>query len=148
MQSSHSLAILAILDISRHLETCLRFTRMMQMSVLYDSLLPFCGLVGSLKAPIESNVWLRFRKWKVDFSQKKFHRKISKVKSRGYDATSLYQFLFWKKLLAVVSGLVAWNCKNHHCCRKLQKRVNLGYQGLSSEFGVCKVNCNKIVGHL
>ena len=108
MPSSHSLAILAILDLSRHLETCLKFTRIMQMSVLYDWLLPFRGLSRSFKALIEIKAGLRFRKWKVDFFQKEIHRNFFQVKSRIYDITSLYQFLFWKELLAVVIGTGGW----------------------------------------
>ena len=56
MPSSHSLAILAILDFSRHLDTCFKLTTMMQTSVLYNWLLPFRGLLGSFEALIEKPV--------------------------------------------------------------------------------------------
>ena len=94
MPSSHSLAILAILDFSRHLDTCFELTAMMQTSALYNWLLPFRGLLGSFEALIESKSGLRFRKRKVHFCKNKFDRKKFQVKSRVYDVTLLYQLLF------------------------------------------------------
>ena len=139
MPSSHSLAILAILDFSRHLDTCFKLTTMMQTSALYNWLLPFRGLLGSFEALIESKSGLRFRKWKVDFCKNKFDRKNFQVKSRVYDVTLLYQLLFWKELLAVIIGTGG---------RKLQKSSKLkkiAKQGLIGLIKVSRVNLGFIM---
>ena len=109
----------------------------MQMSALYNWLLPFCGLLGLFEDLIESMSGLRFRKWKVDFCKNKFDRKKFQVKSRVYDVTLLYQLLFWKELLAVVIGTGGRKLQKSSKLKKIAKqgfiglikvsRVNLGF---------------------